>query len=513
MTSPERFERIQELFHAAVKLSADTRDVFLREECRSDESLRHEVESLLAEDGRQSGLVASGFPKYPPSPAFVLAAGTRVGPYEIYGIIGTGAMGEVYHACDARLRRDVALKVLPRTFADDPERIRRFKREAKLLASLNHPQIAALYGLEESGGTLALVMELVEGPTLAECISSGPLSTAEALRYARHIGDALEAAHERGIIHRDLKPANIKITPEGACKVLDFGLGKALKPDDGSEDPVDSSAASHAGMILGTAAYMSPEQARGAAVDHRVDIWAFGVVLYEMLTGRRPFAGKTIADVLASVVRDEPDLNAIPPEMTAVIARCLSKEPRNRWGSIGDVRWAIDTSVSCPAPRTPDRHTRYLPSASAVILTLLAAAGAWMLKSPSNQPVMQMEITASEGTILGPVGWGQLALSPDGRRLAFVATGGDGRRRLFLRSLDSSDAVPLAGTENVGLVPAWSPDSRWLGFDANGRFQKIDVMAGGPPQTICECVAGAASWNPQGTIVVPWGHFLEVEAT
>jgi Tol biopolymer transport system component/tRNA A-37 threonylcarbamoyl transferase component Bud32 len=502
MTNPERFQRVQELFHAAVKLSPAAREVFLRDECRADESLRQEIDSLLAEDGRQSGFVVTGFAKHPPWPAFVLAAGTRVGPYEISGMIGAGAMGEVYRARDARLHRDVALKVLPKSFADDPERIRRFRREAKLLASLNHPQIAAIYGLEESNGTLALVMELVEGPTLAERIISGPLSTAEASRYARQIGDALEAAHERGIIHRDLKPANVKITPEGTVKILDFGLGKALKPESGTQDPVDSSAASRAGTILGTAAYMSPEQARGAAVDHRADIWAFGVVLYEMLTGRRPFGGETIADVLASVVRDEPDFGALPPEISAVVARCLSKEPRNRWGSIGDVRWALDTSAAIPASRAPAGRMRYLPWAAAAVLALLAAAGAWMVKSTPSQPLMQMEITAPEGNIFGPVGWGQLAVSPDGRRLAFIATGRDGKRRLWLRSLESGDAVPLAGTENVGLVPAWSPDSRWLGFDANGRFQKIDVIAGGPPQTICECFTGGASWNSEGTILV-----------
>ncbi|HJZ98041.1 MAG TPA: protein kinase, partial [Candidatus Solibacter sp.] len=502
MTSPERFERIQELFHAAVNLSPVEREVFLRDACRADESLRREVELLLAEDARHSGFVKTGFPLHPPPPPFVLAIGVRVGPYEISGIIGAGAMGEVYRARDTRLHRDVALKVLPKSFADDPERIRRFKREAQLLACLNHPQIAAIYGLEESNGTLALIMELVEGPTLAERITSGPLSIAEALRYARQIGDALEATHERGIIHRDLKPANVKITPEGAIKILDFGLGKALKPDSRPQDSVDSSATSLAGMILGTAAYMSPEQARGAAVDHRVDIWAFGVVLYEMLTGRRPFVAETITDVLASVVRDEPDLSALPPEMTAVVARCLSKEPRNRWGSIGDVRWALDFSAAGPNPRAPAGRIRYLPWAAAPILALLAAAGSWIVKSTSSQPLTQMEITAPEGTMFGPVGWGQLALSPDGRRLAFIATGKDGKRRLWLRSLESGDAVPLAGTENVGLVPAWSPNSRWVSFDANGRFQKIDVIAGGPPQTICECFAGAASWNSQGTILV-----------
>jgi Tol biopolymer transport system component/tRNA A-37 threonylcarbamoyl transferase component Bud32 len=500
MTSPERFERIQEVFHAAVKLSPAAREVFLRDECRADESLRQEIESLLAEDGRHSGFVVTGFPKNPPWPAFVFAIGTRVGPYEISGIIGAGAMGEVYRARDARLRRDVAMKVLPKSFADDPERIRRFRREAKLLASLNHPQIAAIYGLEESNGTLALVMELVEGPTLAERITSGPLSTTEALRYATQIADALEAAHERGIIHRDLKPANVKITPEGAVKILDFGLGKALKPDSGTQDSVDLSAASHAGIILGTAAYMSPEQARGADVDNRADIWAFGVVLYEILTGRRPFAGETTADVLASVVRDEPDLSVLPSDLTAVVTRCLSKAPRNRWGSMGDVRWALDALPRNPQSPALVRRMRYLPWAAAAFFAI-AATGAWLWKPRPSQPLLQMEIMAPEGTTLGPVGVGQLALSPDGRRLAFLATGRDGKSRLWLRPLDSDAAIPLPGTENVTLYPFWSPDSRWVGFHINGKLQKIDVINGGPPQLICECFGGVATWNSEGTIL------------
>jgi serine/threonine protein kinase/dipeptidyl aminopeptidase/acylaminoacyl peptidase len=500
MTNPERFERIQALFHAAADLSPAAREAFLRDKCRADESLRQEIESLLAEDARQSGFVGTGGPAHSPSPAFVLATGARVGPYEISGIIGAGAMGEVYRGRDTRLRRDVALKVLSKSFADDPERIRRFQREAQLLASLNHPQIAALYGLEESAGTLALVMELVEGPTLAERITSGPLSLAETLQYARQIADALQAAHERGIIHRDLKPANVKITPSRAVKILDFGLGKALRPYSGTQDSVDSSAGSHAGMILGTASYMSPEQARGAAVDHRADIWAFGVVLYEMLTGRRPFVGETIADVLASVVRDEADLSALPAEITAVVARCLSKEPRNRWGSMGDVQWALDSSAAGPDHPGTAGRMRYLPWVAALVLTG-TVAGLWIWRPNPSQPVMQFEVTAPEGLAFGPVGWGQLAISPDGRRLAFIATGKDGKRSLWLRSIESGAVSPLAGTENVGLVSVWSPDSRWLGFNANGKFQKIDVIAGGPPQTICDCNAGAAAWNSEGTVL------------
>jgi serine/threonine protein kinase len=475
-----------------MNLPTSDQEAFLREKCLDDESLRQEIELLLAEDARCSGFLQTDSGASA-APALMLATGTRLGPYEIHGIIGTGGMGEVYRAHDTKLRRDVALKVLPQSFANDRERITRFRREARLLAALNHPNIASIYGLEESNGGIALVMELVEGQTLAERITSEPLRIEEALRVAKQIADALEAAHERGIVHRDLKPANVKITPEGVVKVLDFGLGKILKPG-------GSPTATRSGVILGTAAYMSPEHARGAAMDKRADIWAFGVVLYEVLTRRRPFTGETAADVLASIVKDEPDLCALPPRMGIVITRCLSKEPRNRWGSMGDVRWALDALAASPELHARTRRMRYLPWAVSAILPA-AAMLTWLVKSNPTQPLMHMEITAPEGTMLGPVGWGQLALSPDGRRLAFIAMSKDGKRSLWVRSLESGTASQLAGTENVGLVPVWSPDSRWVGFSANGKFQKIDVVAGGPPQTICECAAGAAAWSSQGTIL------------
>jgi len=492
MTSPERFQEIQELFRAAVSLPPSDREGFLRDKCLGDESLRQEIESLLAEDARYSGFLQTGSGASA-VPALMLATGTRLGPYEISGIIGTGGMGEVYSARDTKLRRDVALKVLPQSFANDHERITRFRREAQLLAALNHPNVASIYGLEESNGVIALVMELVEGQTLAERIASEPLRIEEALRIAKQIATALEAAHERGIVHRDLKPANVKVTPEGVVKVLDFGLGKVLKPD-------GSPTASRSGVILGTASYMSPEQARGAAIDKRADIWAFGVVLCEILMRRRPFTGETTPDILASVVKDEPDLSALPPHMEVVIARCLNKEPRNRWGSMGDVRWALDALATSPDFHFRTRRMRYVPWAVSVILAA-AAMVIWLVKSNPSQPLMHMEITAPEGTMLGPVGWGQLALSPDGRRLAFIAMSKDGKRSLWVRSLESGAASQLAGTENVGLVPVWSPDSRWVGFTANGKFQKIDAIAGGPPQAICECAAGAAAWSAQGNIL------------
>jgi serine/threonine-protein kinase len=273
-------------------------------------------------------------------------------------------------------------------------------------------------------------MELVEGPTLGDRIRHGPLGVDEALEIARQIAEALEAAHENGRVHRDLKPANVKITTSGIVKLLDFGLAKGAEAA-----PADPHTSAHAELILGTAAYMSPEQARGAAVDKRADIWAFGVVLYEMLTGRRPFAGDCIADVLASVVKYEPDLSLLPPGTAGVVGRCLSKEPRNRWGSMGDVRWALEVlPKGLPASVVPASRKRYIPWAAAALLTIVAAA-IWFWKPKPAQPLLQMEITAPEGTTLGPVRRGQLALSPDGRQLAFIAMGKDGKSRLWLQRL------------------------------------------------------------------------------
>src|SRR5215471_12620519 len=496
MTSPERFNGVQELFHAVLNLPPAGRQAFLNDRCSQDESLRQEVESLLAEDARRSGFVQTGLGADPPSaPALMLARGTRLGPYEISEIVGAGGMGEVYRARDTKLRRDVALKVLPASFANDPERISRFQREAQLLASLNHPHIAAIYGLEESNRMVALVMELVEGPTLAERITSGPVALEEGLGIAKQIADALEAAHERGIVHRDLKPANVKITAEGVVKVLDFGLGKVLNADSSVRD---SLTATRAGVILGTAAYMSPEQARGEAVDKRADIWAFGVVLYEMLTGRRPFAGDTIADVLASVIKDQPDLSALPPSsgraLTAVVTRCLSKEPRNRWGSIGDVRWALDALVAGPDSPAPGRHSvaventavrpevAEMPQRTSVPRwsrwVWLAAIGGvaaftasmWIGhragRTPALGPMVRFTIPPPPGAVFEPgSGRQSFQLSPDGRFLAFTARDQDTERRIWFRDLAQPESRVLPDTTRATSL-FWSPDSKHIYYTA-----------------------------------------------
>ncbi len=328
-----------------------------------------------------------------------LTAGTRLGPYEILSPLGAGGMGEVYRARDGKLNRDVAVKVLPAAVAEDAERLARFRREAQVLAALNHPHIAAIYGLEESAGVEALVLELVEGETLAEKITAGPIPMDEALGIARQIADALEAAHDKGIVHRDLKPANVKITPEGKVKVLDFGLAKALTGDRSSPDqthsPTLTAAATQAGVVIGTAAYMSPEQARGKSVDKRADIWAFGAVLYEMLCGRKAFEGETVSDTLAAVLRADIDWAALPRETPSsvrrVLRRCLERDTKTRFHDIADARIEMDEvsepQAPMPSPARASRRSRLWPSAAAVLL-VAAAAGWWraLARHPRRRP-------------------------------------------------------------------------------------------------------------------------------
>jgi eukaryotic-like serine/threonine-protein kinase len=429
-------------------------------------------------------------------PQMALTFGNRVGPYEILAAIGAGGMGEVYCARDSKLGRDVALKVLSETFARDPERLARFQREAKLLASLNHPNIAAIYGVEDSGGTPALVMELAEGPTLADRIKQGAVPIEDALRVARQICGALEYAHEKGIIHRDLKPANIKVSVDDTVKILDFGLAKALESGPLSEDmansPTLSQMATLTGVLLGTAGYMSPEQARSKPVDRRADIWAFGCVLYEMLSGRRAFQGETITDTLAAIMRAEPEWSrlpaATPARVRVLLQRCLQKDPKQRLRDIGDARISLDEVLSgAPDP-------------------LLEVRG----RSQAPSDLMRLEISLPAKTVLGSTG--VFAISPDGRQLAFAAHGADSVARLWVRSLDSLDARPLYGSEAQVFPPFfWSADSRFLAFGAFGKLKKIDV-AGGPAQTLCDCpglVVGGA-WSPDGTILfgqAPGGLF------
>ena len=452
--------------------------------------------------------------------------GSSLGGYRVSAKLGEGGMGEVWRATDEKLGRDVALKVLPAAVAGDPERLARFQREARVLASLNHPAIATLFGLETFDGRHVLVMELVEGEDLSERIARGALPVAEAAPIALQIAQALEAAHEKGIVHRDLKPANIKVRPDGTVKVLDFGLAKAWEEDSAQKSlsisPTLTRHDTKAGVILGTAAYMAPEQAAGLATDRRADVWSFGVVLWEMLTGRKLFDGETVSHVLASVLKDTPDLAALPkdlpPVLSGLVSSCLKKKPTRRLQSIGDARVTLEDylaqpetfSAAAPGPATtttvPGRRgvRAALPWALAALGLAAGVAGAFLARHPSAAPLVMASLPAPEGATfsLNPESPGPVAVSPDGRRVAFSAQDADGKIRLFVRNLDAATAHPLSGTEGAG-YPFWSPDSRWLGFFVRSDrvLRKIDVT-GGPPVTLCPAPNGkGGTWSPEGTIV------------
>jgi serine/threonine-protein kinase len=425
-----------------------------------------------------------------------LIAGNRLGPYEILAPIGAGGMGEVYRARDLKLHRDVAIKVLPESVARDPERLARFEREAHLLAALNHPHIAAIYGLEESGGVPALVLELVEGETLAERLTRGPLPVDEALGIARQIGEALETAHEKGIVHRDLKPANVKLTPDGTVKVLDFGLAKAMAGEglapDMTHSPTITAAATQAGVVLGTAAYMSPEQARGKPVDKRSDIWSFGAVLYEMLTGRRCFEGETVSDVLAAVLRQEPDWSKLPGETPAtaqlLLRRCLERDPKKRLRDVGDA-W-LEGVADAPGG-TSARAARRLPIgwAAAIVLALAAGYGIprWSAKAaPPNGTATHSIVPLPPGTRLA--GWASpvVAISRDGRVIAFVAQKENEIAKLWVHRLDR-DETKVVPDSDTAEGPFFSNDGLWIAFATNvsseraaqaGQLKKYSVSTG-----------------------------------
>jgi eukaryotic-like serine/threonine-protein kinase len=454
-----------------------------------------------------------------------LAPGVRLGVYEVRELIGAGGMGEVYRGHDTRLHRDVALKILPELFALDPDRLARFKREAQVLASLNHSNIASIFGFEESHGVHALVLELVEGPTLAYRIAQGPLSLDEALPSARQIAEALEAAHTQGVVHRDLKPSNIKIRSDGTVKVLDFGLAKALAGDvatpvTAQSSTITSPAVTQIGVILGTAAYMSPEQARGKPTDKRSDIWAFGSVLYEMLTGRLAFDGDDVSDTLANVLKREPEWGALPAETPAavrrVLRRCLEKDPRRRIQDIADARLDLDEKeVSVAAVSLPS--TSRLLNRERVAWALLAVAlssvlAYTLLKEQPATPVVRFQINPPEKASFGSsAGIGKAAgtsggtLSPDGTQLAFVATDQSGRTLLWLRPLDSFTARALVGTDDA-LMPFWSPDGRSIGFFVGGKLKRIDP-ANGSTQTIAEVPVPprGGTWGSRDVIVFSSG--------
>jgi serine/threonine-protein kinase len=483
-----------------------------------------------------------------------LTAGTRLGPYEVATLLGEGGMGQVYRSRDTKLGRDVALKVLPPLVANDPDRLARFRREAHVLASLNDPHIAQIYGFEDAGGTHALVMELVDGPTLADRIASGPLPLTDALAIAQQIASALETAHEQGVVHRDLKPANVKVREDDTVKVLDFGLAKAFEPtgessiDAANSPTITTPAMTEQGMILGTAAYMSPEQARGRPVDKRADIWAFGVVLFEMLTGRRLYDGETVSDTLAAVLRQEIDWRALPadtpPAVRRLVTRCLDRDPRQRLRDIGEARVLLSSpsdvaaTVSDPARPAPAARgftwrRALIAGGALVVASAIAmagyAGGRHGAAAPVTSPPSYFDLPLAPAAALGPGGLFRrpsgptFVLTRDGRRIVFTGTTGDpaGTTQLYVRDLGQPIATPIAGTDGAA-NPFLSPDEAWIGFFAGGRIRRVPI-GGGAVVTIADLTTGTqpapntlvppaydfygATWGRDGTIV--FGRFRD----
>jgi eukaryotic-like serine/threonine-protein kinase len=551
-----RWEKIESAYHIARDLSSEDRPRFLDEYCGSDSAMRQQIEALLAQDENPTSFLnrpavdlATDWPSMVGSMAGL--TGLRVGVYEVLEPIGSGGMGEVYRARDTTLGREVALKVLPQHLALDSDRFARFKREAQVLATLNHPNIAAIYGFEESVAVQpspqdsgepgrnskavvrALVLELVEGPTLADRIGQAPIPVDNALLIARQIAEALAAAHEHGIIHRDLKPANIKIRPDGLVKVLDFGLAKALESVEGAADvavlPTMSPAVTEVGVILGTAAYMSPEQAKGRVTDKRVDLWAFGCVLYEMLTGTRAFPGEDVSDTLAAVLRGEPDWSAlppaVPPSVRTLIEGCLQKDRRQCIADISAARFLMsERQINAALPISIASQEPFWKRAVAFAAIAVIAAGIsgiliWGIRSPdrsnaTSADAVRFPVAAPRGTSLGTREQPSLpAISPDGTRLVFRVVR-QGEVVLAVRELEALDAYVLTGTEGAS-YPFWSPDSRVIAFFSGGMLKTIPA-AGGLIQTVCKAEAPGpgGTWNRQGLIVFGGNEgLLKVPAT
>jgi serine/threonine protein kinase len=530
---PERWQQVKNILHSALEREPGQRGAYLARECGDDESLRREVEAFLAANDQAGSffemsavrlaaeVVAEGGANVPRGKASV-QIGQQLGSYQITSLLGKGGMGEVYRARDTKLKRDVAIKILSDEFSRDPDRVSRFQREAEVLASLNHPNIAAIYDLQEANGSRYLVLELVEGETLADRIARGPIPVEEALDIAKSICEALEAAHEKGIIHRDLKPANVKIT-DGKVKVLDFGLAKVMSstaPATTLSNSPTLLTGTMGGAIVGTAAYMSPEQARGRNLDKRTDIWAFGVVLYEMLTGRMLFSAETASETIAAVMLKEPDWNMLPANIPArvrdLLRRCLVKEPRNRTRDIGDARIAIEkvqsgAEVDGDVPQVPaPRRRNVLIGIAAVffLTTVFFAALSSVYRNRPEPPEMRLEVNVPPRT--DPPSF---AISPDGRRLVYLASN-EGKSQLWVRPLDSVAAQPLPGTDGARL-PFWSPDSASIGFFADGKLKRIDIVGGGP-QVLANDVGGGngGTWNREGIILFSNGHggLLKVDA-
>jgi Tol biopolymer transport system component len=525
--TPERWKRVEELYHAALVLPSDERSVFLADGCRDDETLRHDVESLLNEAESADGLLdaplrAADLIASEVSPADM--SGQILGGYRLSALLGAGSMGAVYRARDDKLGRDVAIKILPRDMTSNSDRLARFEREARVLAALNHPNICAIYGLEEADGLRFLILELVDGETLGQKLAAlgilhpdGPgLPIAEALRVARQLAEALEVAHEKGIVHRDLKPANVTITADGIVKVLDFGLAKQVGAEALGRDPIGPT---QEGVILGTAAYMSPQQARGQIVDKRADIWAFGCVVYEMLTGRVAFSGETVSDTIGKILEREPDWSALPAATPLVIQRllrrCLAKDPKQRLRDIGEVRIEIDaideqlagvSGVTMASPPPVKTGATWLPWVALVAIG--AGVGLWESRRPATMPADPLadarftRLTDWEGTE------GGAEISPDGKFVAFLADR-DGQFDIWLSQVGTGVFRNL--TSAIPALQPIGPTFRKFGFSGDGSeiwfspdtgpamAQMIMPLMGGTPRTFLQKGATAPSWSPDGS--------------
>jgi eukaryotic-like serine/threonine-protein kinase len=504
----DRQRRVQKIFQDALDTPASERSRFLDDACADDPSLKPDVEQLIRSFEAAGSFLES-------SPASSLA-GRVFGSYQIKTLLGSGGMGQVYLASDSKLKRDVAIKVLPSEFCSDPERLSRFQREAEVLASLNHPHIAAIYDLADFGELRFLVLELVEGDTLADILKKrGALPMVEALHISKQICEALEVAHEKGIVHRDLKPANVKVTADGNVKVLDFGLAKTVEKQTPNLSHSDSLTSAAGGMILGTAAYMSPEQAKGLSVDRRSDIFSFGCLLYAMLTGQPTFDGNDTTEILGRVVTAEPDWSRLPAKTPAsirqLLRRMLRKESRERLGDIRDARLEIEDALTEPAadmakvvpPRS--RGLIWTIGVLAIGLATLVAAYFYFRRSPGAAPAVRFEIAVPR--MLDAY---QFSVSPDGQRFAYVAGNSEGKNALWVRALGSLTPQQLPATDIAGGQPLfWSPDSQYIGFVSGGKLKKIDVL-GGTPETICDVLFASfrgGTWNREGAIL--FGGYLE----
>jgi serine/threonine-protein kinase len=532
--TPERWQQVSRVYQSALERAPATRGAFVADACRDDSDLRREVESLLA---REHAHVMVDDPVDAAAAALMgapsLAAGSMIGPYRVTTLIGEGGMGQVYRAHDTKLQREVALKILAESFLYDPDRLARFTREAHVLASLNHPNIGAIHGFEDSGPVHALVLELVEGPTLADRIARGPIPLDEALPIARQIAEALEAAHEHGIVHRDLKPANIKVREDGTVKVLDFGLAKLTDANTAtaSNDPnvrtirtsplthsptVMSPAMTAMGVILGTAAYMSPEQAKGKPADKRSDIWAFGCVLYEMLTGKRAFDGDDVSDTLAAVLRADPDwtlLPEVPQSLRSLLQTCLQKDRRKRTADATTAVFVLNSSFDAQLSRGDEtvttarasvRRTIWWVIGAAVAAAAITGVSAWVILRPQSPRVARLSVLPSDGPPLFTGNTGRhLAISRDGSRLVYT-TGSAVDPRLFVRPLDQLEPTFLA----QGAQPFLSPDGQSIGFFEPGSVQLKTVAVTGGPAIAVTQLDGAprgGTWGDDGAIIFSTG--------